>query len=468
MNDRVSTAAAPEPAWSRRVRDHVGGRSVVLVAIAPTQMRAFAEAGAHVRGAIAVLPAGGPAFPAGDPTVLALVGHDHDILAHVVAGYAATIARERAVVEAFLDRVDPRRDAVVASYLPLPHGALGGRNCWTVSSAIAGPLEDKPGARAAFEAAGVDVIESIPRPPGAPSTWWSGVCAELGSPRLVLQADGTHGGGTGTWIVDDPARVPDVPGARIAPYVVGTPINVMGVVTPDGAAVVLPPSVQMLRIDESAHPLYAGNQTGDVVPPTDGRLEAGVRAIGATLAAEGFVGPFGVDAIVTADGRPRFHDLNPRMNGAVDSLRVLMAERHPDAVPLVAALLSCPPWTDAERVSLEEDIADVASSRPLARLWLTTTVAVPRRIDAPPASGSWRVDPDGPRVEHVGGSSWGGDLGVLLPTVPPGMELVAGRRLALGDLLCEPELWDALHDAHGDDTCHRLVEAFLAAPAGGP
>lgn len=278
-----------EPAWSRRARKRIEGQRVVVVGIGVDQMRGFVEAGANVVGAVAVLPAGGPAavFDEAFP-VLVLQGTSRDILAHVVGGYAAAIGRAESDVARFLDEVDPDRSAAVAGYLPIPHAVLNGRRPWTADSAISTVLEAKVGAATPL-AATVRVIPTIPLPAGTAHDWWPRVCEQFDADRLVVQVAGLSGGGTGTFVCDGPAAVPVGIHGFVSPFVDGLPANVMGVVDDTGATIVLPASRQLLRSDDRGRPLYAGNITGEHWV-TDHRNALGdeVRAIGRSLAATGF------------------------------------------------------------------------------------------------------------------------------------------------------------------------------------
>jgi len=251
----------------------------------------------------------------------------------------------------------------------------------------------------------------------------------------------------------------------------------MGVVDDEGTTVVFPASRQLLRADQRGRPIYAGNVTGE--PWADEERDAigdDVRAVGRALAATGFFGPFGVDFIRGRDGRRLYHDLNPRMNGVVDSLsRLIDCEA---TVPLVSVVLSRPQWSSDEVLTLEDALHGAAARSPLARLWLTTTVARPRAITSVPRAGRWWVDPTKATVSYAGddtgvwGSKRGGATGdasednggtglhltELQPTLSAGLELRHGDRLVLGNLYCDPAFAEVASEASGP----ALIDAFLA------
>jgi hypothetical protein len=466
-----------EPTWSVRARERIASRRLVLVGIGLDQIRGFASVGAQVIGGISVLPRGSPATDSSEPfPTLTLTSTTRDILEHVVWAYAQTIENAASEVAELLDEVDPQGTATVAGYLPVPHAGLGGRAAWIVDSATSLPLENKVGAATPL-AGVVPVIPAPPMPAGRPQDWWDRVCTELDADRLVVQAAGPSGGGTGTFVCTSPTEVPALAKGFVSPFVEGLAGNVMGVVDESGTTVVFPASRQLIRIDEHGHPLYAGNVTGEPWAQDDrGDLGRDVRAIGAALAAIGFFGPFGVDFIRRADGQRQYHDLNPRMNGVADSLSRLVDR--PSTVPLVSVLLSRPQWDPDEAISLEEEVHAAGARCPLARLWLTTTVTRPRVIRSVPQAGRWWVDPTEATVSPAGHApgAWedqwvtasdGAGGGAqeagphpceLQPTLPPGLELQPGDRLVLGNLYCEPAFVDAMSESTGP----ALVDAFLA------
>ncbi len=451
-----------ETMWSTRARHRIAGKRIVVVGIGVDQMRGFIACGADVVGAISVVPRGGPpAVLSENFDVLSLESDTRDILQHVVSAYADALEAAAAEVAAFLDCVDPDRTAFIAGYLPLPHAVLGGRDAWIADSAIARELERKTGMTGALADA-VPVIASIPLPPDDPVEWWYDTCAQLGADRLVVQRAGLSGGGTGTYVCATAADVATGLDGFVSPFVEGRACNVMGVVDDAGRTLVFPASRQLIRIDAIGHPLYSGNVTGERWAGDEREpISDEVRAIGATLATHGFFGPFGVDFIVTPDGRRLYHDLNPRMNGVVDSFARLLSEAG-GRVPLTPALLCRPRWEPDELELFEADLHEAAAQDPMARLWLTTVVERAMVVAAVPTAGLWHIDLDGPCVEPVDATSpvagMGNGLAELQPLLPPGMQLASGDRLALGNLYCDPELGDALSELMDP----ALIDAFLA------
>jgi len=463
-----------EPAWSARARAKIAGRSLVVVGIGVDQMRGFASAGGHIIGAISVVPSGSPATEHREsfPT-LAITSTTRDILEHVVWAYAEAIREAGPQVAEFLDRVDPDCAATVAGYLPVPHVCLGGRAAWIVDSAISLPLERKAGADTPL-AGIVPVIPATRLPESPPHDWWDGLCAQLDADRLVVQAAGISGGGTGTYVCASPNEVPTLAQGFVSPYVEGLTANVTGVVDDEGTTMVFPASRQLLRADPQGHPIYAGNVTGERWADEErDAIGDDVRAVGRALAEIGFFGPFGVDFIRRPDGRRLYHDLNPRMNGVVDSLSRLIDRQ--TTVPLVPTLLSRPQWRFDEMSTLEQAVHGAAVRSPMARLWLTKTVALPRVIASVPRAGRWWVDPTRVTVSFAGentevwdierlsakggeGRGTGTQQTELQPTLLSGLELRHGDRLALGNPYCGPAFADVIGEAIGP----ALVDAFLA------
>jgi hypothetical protein len=466
-----------EPPWSAGARKRIDGRSLVLVGIGIDQIRGFASAGGRVVGGISVVPSGSPAteHPEAFP-VHTLSSTTRDILEHVVWAYAATIRDAGSEVAEFLDRADPEHTATVAGYLPVPHECLGGRAAWIVDSSVSLPLEGKVGPDTPL-AGVVPVIPSVRLPEGPPGDWWDELCSELDAGRLVVQAAGVSGGGTGTYICTSPNEVPALTGGFVAPFIEGMAGNAMGVVDDEGITAVFPASRQLLRADPHGRPIYAGNVTGERWAQEErDAIGDDVRAVGQFLAAAGFFGPFGVDFIRRPDGRRLYHDLNPRMNGVVDSLSRLIDSEA--TVPLVSVVLSRPQWSSDEISALEDTVHGAATRSPLARLWLTSAVERPRTIASVPASGRWWVDPTKVTVSYAGGDtgSWGDDqlgpqggaaqegpgegfhVAELQPTLPAGLELRPGDRLVLGNLYCDVAFAELTNESTGP----ALVDAFLA------
>lgn len=97
------------------------------------------------------------------------------------------------------------------------------------------------------------------------------------------------------------------------------PLNVSGVVFPDGSVTLHAPSVQLIGIPSCTNrPLgYCGNdyaRVRDLDPSTLDDLEAIATAVGRWLHRAGYLGTFGVDAIAH-DGNVHFSEVNPRFQG---------------------------------------------------------------------------------------------------------------------------------------------------------
>jgi len=428
---------------------------VVVIGIGVDQMLGFSAAGARLAGAISVVPAGSPPPTVATLPVLSLTARTRDVLVVAVCGFAQTLADHHQEVVTFLDSVDPDRAAVIAGYLPVPRTILEGRRAWVADAAVASRLEDKAGARDALSQA-VPVVASERLPSRPDQRWWSDTCARWGTDRLVVQAAGLSGGGSGTTVCDSVSELPTLNGGQVMPFVDGVTANVTGVIDCTGHVAAFPASRQLIRL-ENGRPLYAGNVTGEPWA-TDQRpaIGAEVRAIGAELAARGYVGPFGADFILTADGRRLYHDLNPRINGVVDNMAYLLDR--PGQVPLVPLLLSEPDWADDEQMEFEQSLHAAAAARPLARLWLTRTARQRALIAVVPPSGAWEIDPSGPTGRYLGGAALGGTTAILHTTLAPGQTVEAGDRLVLGNLYCEPALAARL----ANETIPDLVDALLA------
>ncbi|MEZ4381880.1 MAG: hypothetical protein R3A79_11045 [Nannocystaceae bacterium] len=455
-------------------REALVGAPVIVVGVGPSPVPGLAELGAQVRATISVVPAGGPPAPPSEAPRLWIEGAERDIFAHVVDGFARAIEGAAPAIERLLARVDPRREAAIVSYLPAPRRVFGGRPWRAQDSALSRALEDK--------AAGV-LDGALPQLRYAALRWpcararWSAIEAELGSTCLVVQALGLAGGGAGTRIVrsydEATRRVPALGEAlRVARYVDGTAGNVMGVVPPSGPILALPASVQLVAEDGSGAPVYAGNRftAADFSVAEREAIAADVRGFGERLRARGFVGPFGLDFLRDSAGSRRYHDLNPRMNGAAGLIAELAAEalgRGP--APLPGLLLSGRAYSAAQAEATQAAIAELVRARPRWRIFLACVVDAPFALDAPPVAGRWAVEVDPLRLawrDAELAAPLDPRLAHLRVSAPPGLRLRAGDRLVLGELSVAPALGEALWRAHGAATPERLVRALLAAGAG--
>lgn len=107
----------------------------------------------------------------------------------------------------------------------------------------------------------------------------------------------------------------------IAPYLKDSlPLNVNACVFPDGSVTLHSPSVQLIGIEEcTSRPFgYAGNDFAAIRQLEDrflDQLEAMVLQVGRWLHRQGFLGAFGVDALLDGD-QLYFVELNPRFQGS--------------------------------------------------------------------------------------------------------------------------------------------------------
>lgn len=447
------------------------GARVIAVGIGPAPIPGLEPLGADVRGRIAVMPAGAGSKPGDDPRLLWLRGRERDIFAHVVHGLARALDDARAEVSAFLDRVDPRAEATVLAYLPVPVDIFGRRRVLAQDAARSRVLEDK---RSPALAEGLPAPRRLRLPWPCDPAGWEAIAAELGATRLVVQAMRLAGGGLGTRIVDGyaeaKAHLGELEGElQAAAFLAGDPCNVMGLVPIDGPTIALPASLQVIAEERRGRPVYAGNRL-DERDFTEGERAAiaeEIRAFGERLRGRGFHGPFGVDFIRDPGGRRCYHDLNPRMNGAVGLLDELVGEALAAPSPLLPLLLGRGHFTrdEARRVEVEVDAA--RRGRPRWRLFLSTRAREPRSVVRAPRAGLWAIDPPTLGVAWVAAEGpLASGIGRLRPALVAGAQLLAGDRVVVGDLSCGPELGHALLACHGPAAPDLLARALMRAAEG--
>lgn len=146
---------------------------------------------------------------------------------------------------------------------------------------------------------------------------------DLGTVWVADNTGGWHGGGelvrwvtgpekyeeTTEWFASRASRV------RVMPFLDGLPCSIHGWVTATGVAVFLPVEILIMRHADHGGFEYAGVAT---VWDADAEIAATMREIsrqvGRHLAAsDGYLGPYGIDGVLTSDGfRPT--ELNPRMS----------------------------------------------------------------------------------------------------------------------------------------------------------
>lgn len=182
-------------------------------------------------------------------------------------------------------------------------------------------FEHKPWVETALSAAGVRVVPwryfaDNERP----------LIAEMLATRPLVVRSNRSDGGTGVRFIRSPEELAtDWPQhedgfVAVAPFLEGTPINVNGVVFPDGSVSRHGMSVQLVGIPGCTARRfgYCGNDFGaaaaidrHVIAEADTMIEV----VGDWLARHGYRGAFGMDAIV-ADNGVYLVELNPRFQGS--------------------------------------------------------------------------------------------------------------------------------------------------------
>lgn len=163
--------------------------------------------------------------------------------------------------------------------------------------------------------------QALPDGPSRPAV----VRSRLARGPIVLRADVSQAGMGHELIRDEAAlagsRLLAEEAVAVGPFIEDhIPLAVGACVFPDGQVTLHCPSVQLvgLRHAGGAPFRYCGNDFGAVkrLPPRLlENLEAVVRTVGAWLHEDGYVGVFGIDALVH-DGRLFFVELNPRFQGS--------------------------------------------------------------------------------------------------------------------------------------------------------
>jgi hypothetical protein len=207
---------------------------------------------------------------------------------------------------------------------------------------------------------------------------------------LVLRLSRTSGG-QGFLRIDTPADVSRLwPKAEeafvsVAPYLRDVlPINVGATVWHDGVTVHYP-SVQLIGLPNCVTREfgYCGNDFGlarELDLETIDEIESFTMKIGEWLRTKGYLGTFGVDYLLGADGTLRFTEVNPRFQGSTFASGRLAVETGRACLPLehIAAMLdfpkpTCPPLRDR-----------VQEARPLAQVIIHWTGPRAIRIDPAP------------------------------------------------------------------------------------
>lgn len=149
------------------------------------------------------------------------------------------------------------------------------------------------------------------------------LATDLGTVWVADNSRGWHGGADFVHWVRHPSQYGEdvewfsqrADRVRVMPFLDGLPCSIHGWVTGSGVAVFLPVEILVLRRTDQTGFGYAGVATTWVA---DDDVTEEMRSVAAKVGAglaerDGYIGPFGVDGILTADGfRPT--ELNPRMS----------------------------------------------------------------------------------------------------------------------------------------------------------
>jgi hypothetical protein len=157
------------------------------------------------------------------------------------------------------------------------------------------------------------------------------LATDLGTVWVADNSRGWHGGADFVrWVRNSTQHAAEVEWfsqhadvVRIMPFLDGLPCSIHGWVTGTGVAVFLPVEILVLRRTDQAGFGYAGvATTWEADDDITREMRSIATKVGTILAErDGYIGPFGVDGILTAEGfRPT--ELNPRMSvGAGVQLR---------------------------------------------------------------------------------------------------------------------------------------------------
>lgn len=476
-----STSAAPERArpvrrsdppgtdrgmatWRRGVARAVERGPVVHVGIGVDDVAALVAAGADVRAAVAVHPSG--AAPATHPTVptLAVPARALGSFALQAGGFSEAVDAAAPAIVGFLDEHDPTGEAVVVGTLSAPTHGIGRREAWVPPSHLASALEAKSSTGSPLS----DAVRWVPAEAGpahADEAWWRSVTERLGAERVVVQEVGLSAAGERTWLCADLAQAQAAlrsctRGARVSPWLEGISANVCGVVARSGDVLALPPSRQVMMAP-AGHTVYVGNAVGGRWSDGLEELTEAVCAAGREMAQRGYVGLFGLDAIVGSSGA-WFHDLNARLNGAVSAIGL--------RAPILAGTMLLSGWgADADLDLAAQELRRALDERPAARWILYAPIGSGAAASgAAPPEGLYRVDPTAPHAELVGPADLeavDGDLAVLRHRAVLNAEVRPGDRVGVGvaSLFLAPDLSDALVAAHGDQAVARVLTALRGA-----
>ncbi|HRC62664.1 MAG: hypothetical protein K1X87_07410 [Dehalococcoidia bacterium] len=175
----------------------------------------------------------------------------------------------------------------------------------------------------AFAPQNLNFIDWRPLPQG--SSRVEVVRDELARHPIVLRTASSHAG-VGHELLTDEAmlassRLLDDPSAVLGPFLAEhIPVTVSACVFPNGDITLHCPAIQLIGLSHAKSAFtYCGNDTGAIrqLPrPLLDDLDACARTVGRWLHRRGYVGAFGVDALVH-EGRLLFGELNPRFQGSI-------------------------------------------------------------------------------------------------------------------------------------------------------
>jgi hypothetical protein len=448
--------------WAAGIAEATAKGFYLHVGIGVSDVRALLAAGVDVRAAVSVSPEAAP--PArGCPVPLLSFTAPTRSGVDLQAGHFGLLLEEKAsVIASFFDDHDPDGEATVVGAQSAPLEASGGRAQWLPDSRLARALELK-GPSGSLLGDLVPWIEAEAGPASANGRWWREATARLRADRLVVQRVGLSAAGEGTWVC---ASVTEVQVAmercggptRVSPWLQGASVNVTALISLEGAVVVLPPSRQLVLPDGEGRPLYFGNTFDGVVGAQNDRLVSDARMVGVELASRGYVGPFGLDAILTAEG-PRYHDLNARVNGAMYA--------HSLELPIIVGGLLFPGWCTSERrAAAEAEVRSAVERNPIARWLLTVPAVAGQPVPHPPVGGFYRLDAalrTAQRIGAVGDRAAVRDDVVFVEPRSPRVVHRAGERREVANVWCSAELAATLLDRHGDTAARRMVGALEGA-----
>lgn len=312
----------------------------------------------------------------------------------------------------------------------------GARDGWrplAAPAALARRFENKAHFRALADALG------IAQPPGrivARDGMAYGPLAEAFGPRLVVQAPYGYAGMQTHLVADDAGLAAALaasrsPEWRVAGFVDGTPLSVNACVTARGVAVGAP-FLQLTGLpDVTPFALGSCGQDWAIVPAlgidVDGVADL-ARRLGGALAAAGFRGVFGVDAVQDGAGRLLAIEVNARLVASIALYTQL--ELADGRLPLLARHVLAHLDPDADAAPLDAGAAPLAGGQVVAH----HVGRAPFVVAAGVATGAWPLGapPTGPAARVPAAVR----PAVRVDALAPGEALVLmpapGRTLATG------------------------------------